>query len=96
MKLLIIILFVVCFSSAQDYCTRAVIDCSTHLNQNQIEMKGNQESMMNYLESIETRQRIMLQTIMQMQTDLYETKMKLYDLQAQNDSLKAILQKKKK
>ena len=31
-----------------------------------------------------------------MQTDLYETKMKLYDLQAQNDSLKAILQKKKK
>ena len=96
MKLLIIILFVVCFSSAQDYCTKAVIDYATQLNQNQIVIKGNQDLMMTYLTNIESHQKLMQQIIMRMEKDLFDTKMKIYDLQAQNDSLKAILQKKKK
>ena len=95
-KLLFIILLFVCFTSAQDYCTKAVIDYATQLNQNQIVIKGNQDLMMTYLTNIESHQKLMQQIIMRMEKDLFDTKMKIYDLQAQNDSLKAILQKKKK
>ena len=52
--------------------------------------------MMTYLTNIESHQKLMQQIIMRMEKDLFDTKMKIYDLQAQNDSLKAILQKKKK
>ena len=52
--------------------------------------------MMISLENIESNQKFIQQTIMRMEKNLFEIQRKVYDLQAQNDSLKAILQKKKK
>ncbi len=100
MNFIKIILLAVIIAYAQNNYMAAIASSLSDIRQQQFFLKNNIESSFETIniniESIQSRQQTMQMILINMQKDLFDTKMKLYDLEKQNDSLKALLQKKRK